>query len=114
MEGGIVRIVVPDGKRFLNAYSSGDPTALKELIADEPWFEEKWNTPMELINLVFRQGIEHKFIYDYDTIKYLFSFYGFQTEEKKFNQSSIPQFVMDSPERKALSLYVEATKISDS
>ena len=68
---------------------------------------------MELINLIFRQGIEHKFAYDSDTISRLFSFYGFHTEEKGFNRSAIPRFVTDSPERKAYSLYIEAIKRSD-
>lgn len=111
--GGILRLVVPDAKKFLNAYSSGDPNELIRLIKDEPWFEGKWNTPMELINLVFRQGNEHKYAYDHDTLSRLLSFYGFRTEKKEFNRSAIPQFPSDAKERQAYSLYIEAVKSAD-
>lgn len=115
-KGGILRLVVPDAKKFLNAYSSGDSNELKRLIGTETWFEGKWNTPMELINLVFRQGIEHKFSYDYDTLSKLLSFYGFDSEEKKFNVSSISQFPSDTKEREreVYSLSIEAVKSTDS
>lgn len=112
-KGGIFRIVVPDAKKFLQVYTSGNLNELKQLTCDEPWFDGKWNTPMELINLVFRQGIEHKYAYDYDTISALLSFYGFNCEQKKVNMSSIPQFPSDTKERAAYSLYIEAMKGTD-
>ena len=35
------------------------------------YFKCKYNVKMELINMVFRQGYQHKYAYDYSTIEYL-------------------------------------------
>lgn len=109
--GGRVRIVVPDGGAFLKAYASGDRQALHRLTGGEPWFDGKWETPMELVNLVFRQGHEHHFAYDAETLCGLLERYGFSAEAMAFNVSSIPGFVSDEPTRQAYSLYVEALRL---
>jgi predicted SAM-dependent methyltransferase len=107
--GKYLRVVVPDAGLFLRAYAN-DRAALSRLTADEPWFTGKWRTPMELINVVFRQGHEHHFAYDAETLCQLFEHYGFAASARGFNDSAIPGFASDTPSRQTYSLYVEGVR----
>jgi predicted SAM-dependent methyltransferase len=67
--GGVIRIIVPDAERYIRAYVTGgwEPIAsVRPLASDRTdiHFSVKYNTRMELINVVFRQWEEHKFAYD--------------------------------------------------
>jgi hypothetical protein len=66
---------------------------------------------MELINVVFRQFYEHKFAYDFETLKMLLERNGFQDVRKQaFGQSIVPEYNIDLKAREPESLYVEAVK----
>jgi len=66
---------------------------------------------MELINAVFRQGCEHKFAYDYETIAFLLKRYGFREVKKQaYGRSSMPELCIDHQIRASASLYVEGIK----
>jgi predicted SAM-dependent methyltransferase len=108
--GRHLRVVVPDAGLFLRAYAGDDRDALSRLTVEEPWFTGKWHTPMELINVVFRQGHEHHFAYDEETLCQLFEHYGFAASARGFNDSDIPGFASDTPSRRAYSLYVEGVR----
>ncbi len=69
---GRLRLVVPDGERYIRAYVDGDKSfweGLKDLGGAEKPFE----TEMEILNQSFRMGGEHHFAYDYKTLKRLLS-----------------------------------------
>ena len=66
---------------------------------------------MELINVVFRQGFEHKYAYDYETLEFLLHRYGFSNvQQQKFGESWMEELSIDWERRASESLYVEAMK----
>jgi predicted SAM-dependent methyltransferase len=107
--GGRVRIIVPDGERWLQAYTTKDPEkwaalGMPKLPADMP-------TPMSMINHVFHQGGEHQFAYDFETMKHALMTAGFpRVEKKSFKNSADPLLAIDRDQHAPYSLYVEATK----
>ncbi len=114
--GGTLRIVVPDAGRYLEAYCAGtwEPLEqLRELGPDhiDPHHGGRYATRMELVNAIFRQGFEHKFAYDYETLRYLLCRYGFEdVRQCAFGESALDALALDQPGRAAESLYVEAVK----
>jgi len=113
---GVIRIVVPDGERYLQDYFSEGWDALARTRPLGPdlldvHFGARYNTKMELINVVFRQYYEHKFAYDYATLEFLLRKYGFSDVcRQTFGQSLLEGLAIDKPERASESLYVEAVK----
>jgi predicted SAM-dependent methyltransferase len=107
--GGRVRIIVPDGERWLRAYASDDPAAwaglgVPELPADTP-------TRMALVNHVFHQHGEHYFAYDFETLTYVLAGAGFTTIERRaFRDSGADRLAIDQAHHAPYSLYVEAEK----
>ena len=77
----------------------------------DPWFQEAYETPMELINAVFRQGVEHKFAYDCDTLVRVLERSGFaRVGPSRYGHSALPGLAIDSADRASESLYVEAVR----
>jgi len=113
---GVLRLIVPDAGRYLRAYCDGDWKALagiRDLDADhvDPYTGGKYATRMELINVVFRQGFEHKFAYDYETLAHVLQRYGFESvTHQQCGQSAMPELAIDQPSRAPESLYVDAIK----
>jgi predicted SAM-dependent methyltransferase len=114
--GGIIRLIVPDIEKYLRAYCKGDwedLSTIRPLEADRTdyYFRCRYNTRMELINVLFRQGHEHKFAYDDETMEFVLRRYGFGTVVKQeFGRSLMPELCLDLPVRASESLYVEAKK----
>jgi len=104
--GGVLRIIVPDAEQYFNAYVADGWEAMRKLRGCGDF-----RTKMEVVNEVFRQGIQHKFAYDYETLAELCRRAGFsRVERAAFQRSSMPALAIDQPRRAAESLYVEATK----
>jgi predicted SAM-dependent methyltransferase len=117
--GGVLRIVVPDAERYIMAYAKGgwgELSSIRSLTEGrkDPWLHgTEYNTRMELINLVFRQGNEHKFAYDYETLAFVLERYGcVQVARRGFGESRLPEICIDKKERAPESLYVEGVKPS--
>jgi predicted SAM-dependent methyltransferase len=114
--GGTVRIVVPDFESYARAYASGDWTGLEDLRAlgegrEDPFVRGRYTTRMELLNVVFRQGFEHKYAYDFETLRVLLETFGFaRIERTEFGLSLLPELALDQPARRSESLYVDAVK----
>jgi predicted SAM-dependent methyltransferase len=113
---GTIRLIVPDAGRYLAAYMS---PGWSELVRTRPlrpgnvdtFSNRRFETKMELINEVFRQGSEHKFAWDFETLSLALRRAGFvEIEQVSFQAGSDPKLLLDSPERAAESLYVEARK----
>jgi predicted SAM-dependent methyltransferase len=115
---GVIRIIVPDAGKYLAAYVRGGWQELATLRPLGPgnkdyYFNFTYNTPMELINVVFRQAQEHKFAYDYETLDFLLKRHGFtEVRQQAFRRSLESVLCLDTPARASESLYVEAVKRS--
>jgi len=108
--GGVLRLVVPDGKKYLMAYADGGWEAFR---AFSPLVSEGgsgFRTQMEIVNAHFRQAGEHRFSYDYETLHHLLARCGFdEIREQAFRESRLDQLAIDAVERESESLYVEGT-----
>ena len=114
--GGVLRIIVPDAEKYLRAYCEEGWERLVELRPLEEgrtdrYFKCRYRTKMELINVVFRQGFEHKYAYDYETLEFLLHRYGFSNvQQRKVGESLMEELCIDWERRASESLYVEAMK----
>lgn len=114
LPGGRIRIVVPDAGAYIAAYASGhweEYTRMRPLLEGHRdfWLGAVYRTRMELINAVFRQGKEHKYAYDAETLILVLQTAGFiKVERQHFGQGGDPALLIDTPERASESLYVEA------
>jgi len=107
MPSGIARIIVPDAELYLDIYE-------KKKKGENIFFPYERNssdyTPMMAVNRVFR-GHEHKFAYDYETLKMMLHKAGFAEIKKEIYMSGKDvELLADTKERKIESLYVEAIK----
>jgi predicted SAM-dependent methyltransferase len=104
--GGCFRIVVPDGELVLRRYFE----APHELVEHRSNGE---STPMEIVNLYFRQRYEHQFAYDWATMKKMLLRAGFATVNRTtFGKSDrCNRMVLDDQKYEWESLYVEAMKL---
>jgi predicted SAM-dependent methyltransferase len=114
--GGVVRIIVPDLERYLKAYVQDDWSLfakirpLDESLRDHA-YGWRYNTQMELINFVFRQGQQHKFAYDFATMEFLLRKCGFTNIKRQdYGKSQMRELCIDNATRASESLYVEAMK----
>lgn len=101
---GVFSAGVPDTEWPLRAYFEGARAEYFRL-AKEKWHPKWCKTKMEHINYHFRQGTEHKFAYDLETLKYILEKCGF-TEVKR--RDFDPE--LDSYDRRQGTLYVDAIK----
>lgn len=114
--GGVFRVIVPDGGRYLRAYSQEGWAALDALRGTDaehrdPWSGGRYRTRMELINEVFRQNGEHQYAYDAATLMTDLREAGFeQVVEQSFGAGRDARLLLDQPARASESLYVEAVK----
>ena len=115
--GGTVRLIVPDARKYMLGYLSDDWSELartRPLLSGnfDPFSRRRFETKMELINEVFRQGTEHKFAWDFETMQLVMARAGFsEIRQCEFAAGSDPDLLIDSPNRAPESLYVEARKI---
>ena len=100
---GRFRVGVPDTEWPVNAYVKGDDTYFQ--VARQRWHPASCDTKMHGINYHFRQGSEHKYAYDFETLAKLLSDAGFgRTERSPFDPA------LDSEQWKDCTLYVDAFK----
>jgi predicted SAM-dependent methyltransferase len=114
--GGVIRVVVPDAGRYLKACAAGDWEVLAQMRPlragrRDAWFDCPIHTPVELLNLVFRQGTEHLFAYDCETLSRVLQLHAFvRIEQARAGESRHPELAIDLPERASESLYMEAER----
>jgi predicted SAM-dependent methyltransferase len=116
--GGVLRIVVPDAGAYLRAYGPAwEPLATMrplEPVGDgwrDRWLGDVYRTQMQLINAVFRQGNEHKYAYDEETLVLILAEIGFSSViRQSCGISADPGMAPDNPARSTESLYIEAVK----
>ena len=109
--GGVLRIVVPDGQRFLEAYAGKNPANWKALGWDLEHMPDDIFTPMHIVNHIFHQSGEHLFAYDFDTLKLLLERSGFRKVVKQqFHVSIDARLAIDQENHHLYSLYLDAVK----
>ncbi len=108
--GGILRIIVPDAARYLQAYCRNDLQGFWDLEVPNP-FPEDLPTRMDVINHVFHQWHEHRWAYDFETLEHRLGEAGFtHIERSAYQQSRDPKLAQDRDVHASYSLYVEAIK----
>jgi predicted SAM-dependent methyltransferase len=103
--GGVLRLSVPDGELYLDRYFNDHEWMMQRRPQVTP------RTRMAIVNEVFRQGFEHQYCYDFETMKVVLEEAGFKDIRRvDFHTSNIPELLIDQESRKFESLYVEAIK----
>lgn len=102
--GGVLRLSVPDGELYLQHYFD-----------DRAWMLQRrggqFHTPMAVVNEVFRQGYEHRYCYDFETLSWLLSDVGFVNIRRvAFGQGALTEMLIDQESRRFESLYVEGQR----
>lgn len=113
--GAVLRIIVPDGESYLKAYMT---EGWKEMAGVRPLDENRcdpwglsFRTKMEVVNEMFRQGGEHFFAYDYETLELLMRESGFERISRSaYGESADARLLLDLAYRQPGSLYVEAIR----
>ena len=103
--GGCFRVVVPDAELVLRRYFD---TPL-ELVN---WRGSGQETPMEIVNVYFRQRYEHQFLYDGHTMEKVLLRAGFATVCRSTfgHGGECSTIIVDDRKYEWESLYVEARK----
>jgi predicted SAM-dependent methyltransferase len=115
---GVLRIVVPDAGAYLRAYSGPweQLADMRPLYCTPEGWRDRWlgqiyQTKMQFMNAIFRQGYEHKYAYDEETLVFVMREAGFaDVVVQQFGMSIDPKMASDSYERRTESLYVEGVK----
>jgi SAM-dependent methyltransferase len=137
--GGVLRIVVPDAGAYLRAYSGigsrlggvGARMLTRLFQRQSPWetlakmrpldrtangwrdlcLGAVYQTKMQFMNGIFRQGYEHKYAYDDETLILIMREAGFRNVvAQQFAISLDPKMAPDRNGHRTESLYVEAVK----
>jgi predicted SAM-dependent methyltransferase len=109
--GGVLRVIVPDARRFIEAYLSGDKARWRELGWALDAMPHDIYTPMHIVNHIFHQDGEHKFGYDFETLAFALRRAGFsEVVQQSFGVSFDPELAIDQEQHRPYSLYVDARK----
>jgi len=100
--GGLLDIVVPDAECMLTDYAMRH----SQPFLRAPWWGPQWcDTPLHCLNYVFRQGTEHKYAYDEETLGNVLAQAGFTgIRRRPFDPDR------DAPNHELASLCMQATK----
>lgn len=103
--GGTFSVGVPDPGWVLPAYLNGGECGYFEWFHNSSGAPAPLHTRMEAVNYLFRQGGEHQFIYDEETLGGLLRFAGFvNVRRRDFDPSR------DNEDRRVGTLYMDAEK----
>lgn len=114
--GGVLRVIVPDLEKYIHAYCHPGWETMSRIRPLNPehidaYTGAQYSTKMELLNHLFRQGFEHKYAYDFETLALLLRKSGIaQVCRSEFGQSASPDLCLDQESRASESLYVEGQK----
>lgn len=103
--GGLFSVGVPDTEWPIRSYVNEDQTYFR--FARQHWHPDWCNTRMHSLNYHFRQGREHKYAYDFETLAQVLGEAGFVSVVRRpFDPS------LDDERRERGTLYVDASKPS--
>jgi predicted SAM-dependent methyltransferase len=108
--GGVLRLIVPDTRRFLAAYLADDRAGFDALAVPNP-FPADLPTRLDIVNHVFHQREEHRWAYDVDTLANRLERAGFvDVQQMSYRRSLDPALAADLIQHSPYSLYVDARK----
>jgi predicted SAM-dependent methyltransferase len=109
--GGTFRVIVPDCKKFLEAYVEGEPEKWRLLGWDLEAMPADIYSPMHIVNHVLHQEGEHLFGYDFETLSWLLRNAGFKViSEMAYQESLDTELAIDQANHASYSLYVDAVR----
>lgn len=108
--GGRIRIGVPDAGRYLRAYSCNDRQFFETLShIGSP--VQPLDTPIKVINQMFRMGGAHRFAWDFETLAAELQTAGFTAiRQCESGQGADAELLLDDPSHAAETLYIEAER----
>lgn len=109
-KGGVLRVIVPDAKKFIEAYlSPGWDEMNKISYGGEDW-SQHYSSKMDALNHVFLQEYEHYGGWDETRMTQVLGRAGFTTIKRvQFMEGAFPD-IIDRPYHQQSGLYFEATK----
>lgn len=108
--GGVLRVIVPDTRRYIEAYLHPDLSGFIALNWQVP-FPKDLPTRLDAVNHVFHQYHEHRWGYDLENLTHRLETAGFsRIRRMSYRQSNDPALACDRPVHAPYSLYVEAFK----
>ena len=96
--GGVLRVIVPDAGRYLQAYCQPGLDGFRELAVPDP-FPADLPTRMDVINHIFHQWGEHRWAYDFETLALRLRTAGFGAIEQVAYQRSLLPALGAGPRR---------------
>lgn len=103
MSGGVFSLAIPNFLLFIQSYERRDAAVYRRL--KEFRVPPEVMTPMDQLNYTFRQGGEHKYSYDFETLTKVLKAANFVSiVERSFDPT------LDSAQREWETLYAQATK----
>jgi len=103
LPGGIFSVGVPDTEWPVRAYVACDEEYFR--LAEKTWHPKWCDTRMHHLNYHFRQGNEHKYAYDFETLARVLGAAGFVSIVRRPYDAEL-----DCEARKVGTLYMEARK----
>ncbi|MGH7154427.1 MAG: class I SAM-dependent methyltransferase [Acetobacteraceae bacterium] len=100
--GGVLSIGVPDVELVLRAYVADDASHFQ---FSHRWHPDWCDTHLHQVNYTFRQGSEHKYAYDHETLAKVVADAGFVDVMRRDYDPDL-----DSEERSVGTLYIDARK----
>jgi predicted SAM-dependent methyltransferase len=110
--GGILRVIVPDARRYMEAYFQPDVGGFAALNYPIP-FPDTFPTRMDVLNHVFHQWHEHRWAYDFENLACRLRSAGFAVVNRSAFRESESDLMLAQGDREVhapYSLYVEAIK----
>lgn len=104
--GGVLRVIVPNAERYLQAYADDDECFIREVGGDLA-------SKLSVINVMMRENGFHKYAYDYDELERVLKCVGFRSVNRSSLNGSPHQGLnldFDDAQRELVSLYAEAVK----
>jgi predicted SAM-dependent methyltransferase len=109
--GGVLRIIVPDGRKFMEAYVAPGWAKMNELGGDVYVPEQAYDVKIQAVNHTFLQSGEHFGGYDADYLGFLLKQAGFRDiEVVDWRKGNFPGGCIDIEQHRVYSLYMEARR----
>jgi len=107
--GGVLRIIVPDAQRYIEAYRAPGWTLLDEMGCGGEPPQRLFKTKMQALNHVFLQTWEHYGGWDAETLRLVLQDAGFRdVTQRAWREGDFPGGCIDREQHRPYSLYFEA------
>jgi predicted SAM-dependent methyltransferase len=111
IQGGTMRIIVPDAEKYMRAYVSDDRVFFERL-KDLGGASESLPTKGLICNQMFRMGGDHRFAWDFETLEHAARVVGFNSIKKSYHNDTSVVNCIDGQDwwRAFESLYANVTR----